>query len=670
MDAQYLQVFIDESTLHVEQMSDGLLQLERHPEDQNVISTIFRSAHTLKGMSAAMGFQRMATLTHQMEQLLAVLRDGEMPPTAGQLDALFAALRVLDAMVQSVAHSGDEVHGAAGMAAAEAALARVNGAESPVQRSASVGEMGEQPSEWFRDDEAVQRGLERGTALWHVVVQLGPATSLPAVRAMVILRDCAERGELLAARPDAAALQAGADPYRIEFVWTAGDRGPADLEAVLKASPEVASFEVRPVLAAPRGAAPAEAASAATERDEKAAALSRAATETADDNHRPMAVGRTLRVNVERLDQLINRTSELVMDKTRLEQLAASREDRALRETVQHLARVVSDLQEVALRLRMVPLQTVFGRFPRTVRDLARALGKRVELTVEGGETELDRTLIDELGDPLLHLVRNAIDHGLEHPTDRLAKGKPEVGRLWLRAYAAGDRVRVELEDDGRGIQREAVLRKAVANGWVSPTEAAVMAEDQVHALLFRPGFSTAEQVTEISGRGVGLDAVQAQMAHIGGHVRVFSKPGAGTRFVIDLPLTVSIVRAILVEVGSEVYAIPLGHVVHLDRLAEEEVQVAHGVRRVRFDDGWIPLLDLAPLLDVPGPIQRRRAMVAVRAGERIAAFAVTRLIGQQDVVQKPLGAYFRRPPAGVAGATILGDGRVAVMLDLRPWVP
>ncbi|MEC0149818.1 chemotaxis protein CheA, partial [Paenibacillus macerans] len=383
------------------------------------------------------------------------------------------------------------------------------------------------------------------------------------------------------------------------------------------------------------------------------------------------APSRTIRVDIDRLDVLMNLLSELLIDRSRLEQLANEVKRADLTETVEHMSRVGSDLQNIVLKLRMVPIDTVFNRFPRMVRDLAKSLDKKIDLVIVGAETELDRTVIDEIGDPLVHLLRNAVDHGVEPVAERVAAGKPETGTVNLRAFHSGNHVFIEIEDDGHGIDRDKVLKKALKNGVVKESEAASMTDEQVYMLLFAPGFSTAEVISDISGRGVGLDVVKSKIESLSGVVSVQSKLGAGTKFSVQMPLTLSIISAMLIKVGAEKYAIPLSSIVETGLIKREQVRELHGYTMIPYRDTHIPLMSLAQLFDIPGfseSDEEETEIVVIRKGDRMAALAVESFIGQSEIVIKNLGKYL---PAiqGVAGATILGDGQVALIIDPNAFI-
>lgn len=367
----------------------------------------------------------------------------------------------------------------------------------------------------------------------------------------------------------------------------------------------------------------------------------------------------------------MNLFSELLIDRVRLEQLAIESKNQELTDTVEHMSRVSSDLQNIVLKLRMVPVDTVFNRFPRMVRDLAKTLDKKIDLIITGADTELDRTVIDEIGDPLVHLLRNSADHGVEPVADRIAAGKPETGTVHLRAFHSGNNVFIEIEDDGRGIYRENILKNALKKGVVTEAEAASMSDDEVNQLLFAPGFSTAEKISDVSGRGVGLDVVKSKIVALGGNVTIYSTPGKGTNFSVQLPLTLSIIAAMLIRMGSEKYAIPLSSIVETAIIKRGQIKQVHGSRMIQFRESLIPVISLSRLFEVPDfdeVLEEETEIVVIRKGDRLAALTIDDFIGQSEIVIKNLGKYL---PAiqGISGATILGDGQVALIIDANAFI-
>lgn len=427
---------------------------------------------------------------------------------------------------------------------------------------------------------------------------------------------------------------------------------------------ETAAVQEAPV--AVQSPAPSQPQSSAAASVAKAAAGKTPAAKAAAPTH-----NRTIRVDIERLDVLMNLFSELLIDRVRLEQLASEASNPALTETVEHMSRVSSDLQNVVLKLRMVPVDTVFNRFPRMVRDLAKSLDKKLDLVITGAETEMDRTVIDEIGDPLVHLLRNSVDHGIESVADRIAAGKPETGTVNLRAFHSGNNVFIEIEDDGNGINRDKVLNSAISKGILTAEQAAVMTDEEAYQVLFAPGFSTAAVISDVSGRGVGLDVVKSKITALGGNVTVHSTLGQGTNFSVQLPLTLSIIAAMMIQIGSEKYAIPLSSIVETAIVKRTQIRSVHGNKMIAFRDSHIPLISLSQLFEVPDfneDEEEETEVVVIRKGDRLAALSVQDFLGQSEIVLKNLGKYLPNIQ-GISGATILGDGQVALIIDPNVFI-
>ncbi|HEY8342154.1 MAG TPA: chemotaxis protein CheA [Calditerricola sp.] len=719
---QYLSLFLEEAREHLQAITDRLLALEREPSEVQHVQEIFRSAHTLKGMAATMGFEDMAHLTHEMENVLDRVRNGELAVTPALNDLLFRCLDALETMVASLEAGGDgagdvadivgalravaegrtpdaamgtasestreEAAGAAAGGAGQAPTGSAAGAD-PEAKAGGDGRDGTGVGHGFNAYEwaVIQQSREAGMSALTITVTLDPACVLKAARVFLVFRELEALGEVIRAHPPVEDLENERFDRSFTVVLITDQSPEAVRERILNIS-EIVAVDVVPVgdgealretAAASSPSAPAETpppssaapASPSGAPDRQAGSPAAPSRPDSASGRAKKGAGRTIRVDIERLDQLMNLFSELVIDRGRLEQLARELNHPTLLETVEHMSRISSDLQNLVLTMRMVPVEHVFNRFPRMVRDLSRELGKRVELVIEGAETELDRTVVDEIGDPLVHLLRNAIDHGLESAEERRQAGKPETGRVKLSAYPSGNHVIIEVSDDGRGINREKVLRKALERGVISPQEAEGLTDEQVYNLLFLPGFSTAETITDISGRGVGLDVVRNKIESLGGAVSVQSEPGKGTTFIIQLPLTLSILEALLVQVEAEKYAIPLSSVLEAAIYKPEAVHYAHGQPVVDFRGRLIPLVFLKDVFAVPDSGEPKPAdvqAVIVRKGEKMAGLVVDRLIGQQEIVLKSLGRYLPHVFA-ISGATILGDGQVALILDCNALV-
>ncbi|SYX82821.1 chemotaxis protein CheA [Paenibacillus alvei] len=682
---QYLSMFIDEANDHLQALNEHMLELENQPDDVGIVQVIFRSAHTLKGMSATMGFEDLASLTHQMENVLDLVRNQQLAMDSFIFDTLFRSLDALEAMVSDITNGGE---GKADVTAIVAALQSiVKGDYKKEASSADVSSADDAEEQNERLDEfqrsILEQSVEAGMNVYYIHIRLREDCVLKAARAYMVFQVLGQYGEVVKSNPPAQDIEQDKFDNGFTVFFVSGEDAERLQQEIGQVS-ELDSVQVQPFtledirnwnsqieeVQAGRQEAAATAAPVKPEvkTEQPAAAEAAPARKPSSTQATGKAVAnRTIRVDIERLDVLMNLLSEMLIDRVRLEQLSGDLKHHDLTDTVEHLSRVSSDLQNIVLKLRMVPVDTVFSRFPRMMRDLAKSLDKKIDFIITGAETELDRTVIDEIGDPLVHLLRNAVDHGIESIEDRIAAGKPETGTVHLRAFHSGNHVFIEIEEDGHGIDRAMVLKKAIKNGVVTAERAAQMSDEQVYMLLFASGFSTAEKVSDISGRGVGLDVVRSKITSLGGHVIVESKLGQGTKFIVQLPLTLSILSAMLFRLGSEKYAIPLSSIVETSMVKKEKIRRVHGgIRMVDYRDSVIPLLSLSTLFDCPNYSDMEEEeveIIIVRKGDRMAALAIDDFIGQSEIVLKPLGSYLKNTP-GFSGATILGDGQVALIID------
>lgn len=686
---QYLSMFIDESNDHLQSLNENMLALENNPDDISIVQVIFRSAHTLKGMAATMGFEDLSSLTHQMENVLDLVRNDKLKMQEFIFDTLFKSLDALQSMVQDITQGGE---GKADVSAIVASLQSIvrgdfegggNAASKPAvaEAAAASGTSAIQLDEYQHS--VLEQSISEGHQVQYIEVAIREDCQLKAARAYLVF-DLLERyGEIVKSSPSVQDIEQ--EKFDRSFsLYYITQKEAAEIQSMIMNLSEIdtvqaAALDHETLAQLTSGAKETAAAAAAPAQAAKAAAAEPAAKPAAPaDNKNAARAGggapapsRTIRVDIDRLDVLMNLLSELLIDRSRLEQLAEEVKRTDLTETVEHMSRVGSDLQNIVLKLRMVPIDTVFNRFPRMVRDLAKSLDKKIDLVIVGAETELDRTVIDEIGDPLVHLLRNAVDHGVESTAERIAAGKPETGTVQLRAFHSGNHVFIEIEDDGHGIDRQKIAQKAVKNGVIKESDAASMSDEQVYMLLFAPGFSTAEVISDISGRGVGLDVVKSKIESLSGVVSVESKLGSGTKFSVQLPLTLSIISAMLIKVGTEKYAIPLSSIVETGLVKQDQVREVHGYTMVPYRDTHIPLMSLAKLFDIPGfseSEEEETEIVVIRKGERMAALTVEDFIGQSEIVIKNLGKYLPSVQ-GVAGATILGDGQVALIIDPNAFI-
>ncbi|KOR89990.1 chemotaxis protein CheA [Paenibacillus solani] len=685
---QYLTMFIDESNDHLQSLNENMLQLESNPDDIGIVQIIFRSAHTLKGMAATMGYEDLASLTHQMENVLDLVRNEKLKMQDYIFDTLFKSLDALESMVQDITEGGDGKSDVSSIVASLQSIVRGEGA--PSSEGAADGASPAVSIKGIELDEfqysVLDQSISEGHQVLYIQVTLREDCQLKAVRAYMVFEALERSGEIVKTYPDVQEIEQG-EFDRVFSLYYITQRETEDIDNQIKSISEIETTSVvaldheslqqmvqesaataEVVKSNDSAATPAPVSPSETTANTNPVKESKASAPRNTGGGNP---SRTIRVDIERLDVLMNLFSELLIDRVRLEQLASESNNQELTDTVEHMSRVSSDLQNIVLKLRMVPVDTVFNRFPRMVRDLAKTLDKKIDLIITGAETELDRTVIDEIGDPLVHLLRNSADHGVEPIADRIAAGKPETGTVHLRAFHSGNNVFIEIEDDGRGIYREKILKNAIAKGVVTEAEGASMTDDEVNQLLFAPGFSTAEKISDVSGRGVGLDVVKSKIVALGGNVTIYSTPGKGTNFSVQLPLTLSIIAAMLIQMGSEKYAIPLSSIVETGIIKRGQIKHVHGSRMVQFRESLIPIVSLSRFFDVPDfdeEAEEETEIVVIRKGDRLAALTIDDFIGQSEIVIKNLGKYL---PAiqGISGATILGDGQVALIIDANAFI-
>ena len=679
---QYLEVFIEESKEHLQSCNDHLLELEKSPNDMSIINEIFRSAHTLKGMSATMGYEDLAKLTHKMENVLDAIRNQTIAVTPELIDVVFIAVDDLEEMVQSIASGGD---GKRDVSNAVEKLKLIEESQSSsvidAQKEVAVAtvEADEEQKTTYDEFErtVIEQSKEQGFSTFEISISLREDCLLKAARVYMVFGVLEELGEIIKSTPPVEQLEEEQFDQNFTITIVTKETSVEIENKVMKVS-EVENVEVLSITLTDSNneiqSKSLESKTVELKPIENQVVPSEKATinnASQSDNNESKnhsagkATSKTIRVNIERLDILLNLFEELVIDRGRLEQISSELNNQELQETVDRMSRITGDLQNIILNMRMVPIDTVFNRFPRMVRQIARDLHKKVNLEIIGAETELDRTVIDEIGDPLVHLIRNSCDHGIETPEIRKINGKSEEGTVILKAYHSGNHVFIEIEDDGSGISREKVLKKALKSGIVNEETAATLSDKQVYELIFASGFSTAESISSLSGRGVGLDVVKNTIENLGGEVTVDSIEGKGSLFSIQLPLTLSIISVMLVEIQREKYAIPLSSIIETAIIKKDDILHAHNQKVIDFRGKVVPLLFLKDLFEVPVFKEEDEfiSVIIIRKGEKMAGLVVDSFIGQQEIVLKSFGNYLNNIFA-IPGATILGDGQVALIVD------
>lgn len=675
---QYLEMFIEESKEHLQACNDHLLELEKNPQNLSIVNEVFRSAHTLKGMSATMGYEDIANLTHKMENVLDEIRNSRLDVTPELLDVVFVAVDQLEEMVFNIADGGD---GKLDVEETVRKLHLIEKGEMEVAATViSKVDNNEKHESFLSYDDyemtVLQQSAEQNYFTYEISVKLREDCLLKAARVYMVFELLEKMGDVIKSSPTVERLEDEDfdEQFYIAIVTTEEQE---DVQKKLMKVSEVTEVIVNPVsIEQLKTRQNEEFEKQESKKEEKnmeekpSAEVKKVEEKQASPKNGQTHGNKTIRVNIERLDILMNLFEELVIDRGRLQSISENLHDSELEETVERMARITGDLQNIILNMRMVPVDTVFNRFPKMVRQLARDLNKKINLQVIGAETELDRTVIDEIGDPLVHLIRNSLDHGIESPEIRKANGKPEEGTVVLRAYHSGNHVFIEIEDDGAGISREKVLKKAIAKNIVTPEAAALLSDKQVAELILSSGFSTAEVISDVSGRGVGLDVVKTTIESLGGSIEISSTEGKGSLFSIQLPLTLSIISVMLVELGEEIYAVPLSSIIETAIIRSSDILNAHNQKVIDFRGKVVPLVFLEEVFEVPRAHKEEEfhSVVLVRKGDKMAGLVVDSFIGQQEIVLKSLGTYLSSVFA-ISGATILGNGKVALIVDCNALI-
>ena len=693
--SQYLEIFIDESEEHLQTLSDCIMVLEKEPDNKDTINEVFRAAHSLKGMAGTMGFKRMQHLTHDMENVFQEVRSDHIKVTSGMIDLLFKCLDALEGYVDNIKSTSDEgtedneviikelndfiakTEGAEETGNTETSEAKEAAPESTQEEKA-----GQEKIELTNDEKkAIREAESNGQHIYVMTVHIQKDCLLKAARAFLVFKAVEDFGQILVYRPSSQDIED--EKVEVEFsFFLASEESEDKIVAVAKAVSEIEKVDAEEIhldeyvkeaeaqeeqqakeATAEQKEAPAEAPKAA----EKKAPAANAKKQT---NAKPVT-GRTVRVDIEKLDALMNQVSELIIAKNSLVSISSNEsgeyQNQSFHEQIEYLERITTNLHESVMKVRMVPIESVVNKFPRMIRDLSRKLGKKMELYMTGEDTELDRTVVDQIGDPLQHLLRNSADHGLEDNATRVERGKPEVGSIFLKAFQEGNNVIIEVGDDGNGIDVAAVRDKAVERGVITAEQAENMSQKEIINILFLPSFSMAKKITDISGRGVGLDVVKSNIEALGGDVEVRTQLGEGTTFIVRLPLTLAIIQALMVEIRDEKYAIALGSISNIESIPVNEIKYVQAQEVIHLRGAVIPLIRLDQVLDMEEKQEEPEnlTVVIVKKGDSLAGLVVDNLIGQQEIVIKSLGKYINNNKI-ISGATILGDGEVALILDVN----
>lgn len=713
--SQYLGIFIDETRGHLQELNEQILILEKEPENEDTINEIFRAAHSLKGMAGTMGYKRMQRLTHDMENVFSEIRNGKMKASPNLIDLLFRGLDALESYLDIIINTQDE--GTEDNQDIIDGLQKVmeEGLGTNTPEAAQPKAPAAVPSEELKGRHlvlaehelaAALKAKDEGENVFEITVFVQPSCILKAARAFLVFKALEETGDIIKSVPEVQDIED--EKFDFDFSMVLLTRKSEDeirtavmnvseIKDVVIASADISSkvgaqvpqqaaeVQENPASAAPSDnenqAVPAQPENNAPTQNmggaaaaAQAAAAPAAAKQTAAKTASKAAVNRSVRVDIEKLDDLMNLVSELIIAKNGLVSVNGDGEksmhDNGFNEQIEYLERVTTNLHQSVMKVRMVPIESVVNRFPRMIRDLSKKLGKKMDLYMTGEDTELDRTVIDEIGDPLMHLLRNAADHGLETNEERVRLGKQEVGSIFLDAYQEGNNVVIEVRDDGAGINVEKVKQKAITKGTITEEQAEMMSDKEIIDLLFRPSFSTAEVISDVSGRGVGLDVVKTKIEALGGSIEIRTTLGEGSNFIIRLPLTLAIIQTLMVEVGNEKYAIPLGSIETIEDIALDDVKYVQNKEVINLRSSVIPLIRLDKILDVEptGEELVSLTVVIVKKGDKLAGLVVDNLIGQLEIVIKSIGKYINNSKL-ISGATILGDGEIALILDVNVLV-
>ena len=701
--SQYLEIFIDETSEHLQNLSDCIMELEKDPENMDTINEIFRAAHSLKGMAGTMGFKRMQRLTHDMENVFQEVRSEKVKVTSSMIDLLFKCLDAIEGYLDNVKASSDEgtedneliIKELNDFIAAEDGAAAAPAQAEPKKEEAPAQTAGGDDKKYFEfglsesEKDKIKQAEEGGAHIYGMTIYIQKECLLKAARAFLVFKAVEEFGEILVYNPSSQDIED--EKFDCDFsIFIASDELYEKIAEAAKSVSEidkVVGEEVKyETLAAKQEKAEADAAAAeksqdapaeaapAQEQPQAQAAKPAAKTQSSGNKKQTVAkpvTNRTVRVDIEKLDALMNQVSELIIAKNSLVSISSTDsgdfQNQSFHEQIEYLERITTNLHESVMKVRMVPIESVVAKFPRMIRDLSRKLDKKMELYMTGEDTELDRTVVDQIGDPLQHLLRNSADHGLEDNATRIAKGKPEVGSIFLNAFQEGNNVIIQVGDDGNGIDVEAVRNKAIERGVITEEQAETMSQKEIINLLFLPSFSMAKKITDISGRGVGLDVVKSNIEALGGDVEVKTELGVGTTFTVRLPLTLAIIQALMVEIRDEKYAIALGSISNIEDIPVKDIKYVEAQEVIHLRGKVIPLIRMDQVLDIEPKEEEPESLtvVIVQKGENLAGLVVDNLIGQQEIVIKSLGKYINNNKI-ISGATILGDGEVALILDVN----
>lgn len=661
---QYIDIFVEEAKEHLQSMNESLLKLEEDASDMSLINEIFRVAHTIKGMAGTMGFMNMSNLTHEMENVLHEVRSNKIILNTNIIDVIFECFDRLDQSVDFIATNGQELDD--------------NNKDLVYKLRTILDEntlQKKHDENLFKESEDIDKYVlnilkqsnARGLNSYKISITLNMNCMLKAARAFIVFNTLESIGEIIYSNPSVEDIEDEKFDYEFSIVFISdfdsekikielNNISEVDNISVTKINTENLMLKLQNI----------------KDNTQELQNLKKGSLEINDKSNatnKANVIGKTVRVDIDRLDNLMNLVSELIIIKTRMDELSQSSDKESMTEAIEYLERITTNIHDSVMKVRMVPIESVFNRFPRMVRDLSKELKKEIKLQMSGKETEVDRTVIDEIGEPLIHIIRNSIDHGIETPAERIKHDKKKEGTIILKAYADGNSVVIEAEDDGKGLDGNIIKEEAVEKGIISEIEGELLSKEEAIALLFMPGFSTTSEVSDISGRGVGLDVVKNKIESINGTIEIDSQPHQGTKFTIRLPLTLAIIQVLLITLSDEIYAIPLSSITEIIKIRKEEIKSIHDQEIILYRGKTIPIIELSRIVGLDMLKQSDEYIaVIVRKGEKQAALLVDGLIGQQEIVIKPIGKYLSNIKF-LSGATILGNGNISLILDVNSLI-
>lgn len=677
-NSEYKDLFVEEAREHLNTLNQFLLALEKNPHDKDALNKIFRAAHTIKGMSATMNYEKIQKLSHKTEDALDLIRNNKLQVDAEIMDLIFKCFDGIETMVEQIAQNNMTEFDIGGiiedlekhMSIEDAAKKK----EAKAEKQITINEI-KKLSLTTEAQQDIIKEINNGKRVYKLTISVDKSCTMKSIRAFLLLKKLSDSGDIPYSVPEKKSIEDGAfdEGFVIYYV---SNQDQQSIEKIVNSVSELSTRIVSPILYENNqlnvqcNEQPEK--PALSPEQKQAPSLEKSASAKQAENKTKVVTSdvQSIRIGMDQLDLFMNLIGELVISKSRLSQIASVHNLEDLSETASTVDRLTTELQDKIMMIRMIPMKHIFDRFPRMIRDLARDNGKKINLVIKGEGIELDRTILDEIGDPLVHLLRNAIDHGIETPEVRKANGKPEDGTVYLIAERTRNHVLITVRDDGKGINPLVMRNAAVRKGLKTQEEVDKLDDKEAINLLFLAGLSTSEKITNVSGRGVGMDVVKSTIEKLNGSVEIFSEIGKGSTFNLRLPLTMAIVKALFIEAGEEIYAIPISNIVETIRLEKKDIQMVGGRKTTILRSDVLPLAFLRDILNIDEKEEHKTTMnaVVIQKEDSKIGLIVDRLIGEQEITIKNIGGTLKRTK-GVAGVTITGDGRVVLVIDVNTLV-